>query len=56
MSGLFHNKVRYNALRVRFVFVDEIFKFDMNAADSSWTQFLQAIEDLIGQCEDLCAR
>ena len=24
----------------------------MNSADSSWTQFLQVIEDLIGECED----
>lgn len=51
MSGSFHNKVRYIVLGVRFVSVDEIFKFDMNSADSSWTQFRQVIEDLIGECE-----
>ena len=24
----------------------------MNSADSSWTQFFQVIEDLIGECKD----
>ena len=56
MSGSFHNKVRYTALGVRFVCVDEIFKFDMNSADSSWTQFRQVIEELFGDCEDRMCR
>lgn len=56
MSGSFHNKVRYTALGVRFVSVDEIFKFDMNSADSSWTQFRQVIEELFGDCEDCMCR
>lgn len=56
MSGSFHNKVRYIVLGVCFVSIDKIFKFDMNSADSSWTQFCRVIEDLIGECEDHMCR